>query len=611
MANMQSAVFYPFTWLFVIFDFSKALILTLWLHSTLAGFFMYLLTKELGCTQKASFLSGFLFAFNGFLISHYAFPIHFQSIVWLPLILYFFQLASRTNRWVYAGAGGLAFSLQIYAGHPQFAFYSILVLLIYWGLNRSDWKSLKYLVCVVVLALVFTAVQWVPAYHLALSSPRLMEDSYLWATDYSLKPLEFILMLIGPLWNRYIEPSGGDPNILAFYIGIPALFLSLVSLVSIKKETKRFSLTFGVITLLGIFLSFGKYLPFYPFLYKVFIPLQLFRFPAQAMIISCFGLSVLVGLGYDRLKLRGKTSLVLIFLCGLDLFLFSIHQISTINPIFFKSYTKTIKVLRSDKMFMRTMLTTKSREQSSRVGENTLDATLKFTDSLYPNINMAHGIYDAHGYEQLRTKRYDEVLFEIARDPLSPWMNVLNVGYLLSFWSEMPKKFRLVDHSTVYIFKNTEVLPRAYWVPKAIEVKDTEIINYVAKNPEHNFREEVLLPGPVSHSTFKNQTVHKSISSHVEIVNYNPNIVEIKVDSTQPGWLVLSDAYDKGWSVTVNGKEKEITRANYIQRAVYVEEGSSVVIFRYRPLYFWVLALISFGGIFLFILSLLYVRCSS
>jgi uncharacterized membrane protein YfhO len=70
----------------------------------------------------------------------------------------------------------------------------------------------------------------------------------------------------------------------------------------------------------------------------------------------------------------------------------------------------------------------------------------------------------------------------------------------------------------------------------------------------------------------------------VQLVDYRPNQVRLKVDSEGPGVLFLSDRYSPGWRVTVNGTSRDVFRANTEFRAVCVPEGESDVVFSYRPL---------------------------
>jgi hypothetical protein len=69
----------------------------------------------------------------------------------------------------------------------------------------------------------------------------------------------------------------------------------------------------------------------------------------------------------------------------------------------------------------------------------------------------------------------------------------------------------------------------------------------------------------------------------VEIVRYEPNALEIRVDSEAEGYLFLSDPFYPGWQAEVDGEPTTILRANYAFRAVAVPAGSHSVTMVFRP----------------------------
>ena len=78
------------------------------------------------------------------------------------------------------------------------------------------------------------------------------------------------------------------------------------------------------------------------------------------------------------------------------------------------------------------------------------------------------------------------------------------------------------------------------------------------------------LPGPATAGTAR-------------IERYAPEEVRVRVDTPQPAVLILLDAYDKGWTATLeNGEETPILRANALVRAVIVPAGTHVVTFSYQ-----------------------------
>jgi hypothetical protein len=67
------------------------------------------------------------------------------------------------------------------------------------------------------------------------------------------------------------------------------------------------------------------------------------------------------------------------------------------------------------------------------------------------------------------------------------------------------------------------------------------------------------------------------------IERYDPEDVRVRVETPQPAVLVLLDAFDKGWTATLeSGVELPILRANALVRAVVVPSGTHVVTFSYQ-----------------------------
>jgi hypothetical protein len=73
------------------------------------------------------------------------------------------------------------------------------------------------------------------------------------------------------------------------------------------------------------------------------------------------------------------------------------------------------------------------------------------------------------------------------------------------------------------------------------------------------------------------------VSGTARITTDMPERVVVETDSADPSYLVLSDAYDPGWSATVDGRPVPIRPAYVAFRAVYLPTGPHSVVFTYRP----------------------------
>ncbi len=67
------------------------------------------------------------------------------------------------------------------------------------------------------------------------------------------------------------------------------------------------------------------------------------------------------------------------------------------------------------------------------------------------------------------------------------------------------------------------------------------------------------------------------------IARYEPQRVEIEADLRRPGLVVLSDALDPGWVLTIDGQSAPIWRTNRMMRGATVPAGRHTLVYEYRP----------------------------
>ena len=84
------------------------------------------------------------------------------------------------------------------------------------------------------------------------------------------------------------------------------------------------------------------------------------------------------------------------------------------------------------------------------------------------------------------------------------------------------------------------------------------------------------------------------------IERYAPEEVRVRVETPQPAVLILLDAFDQGWTATLeSGLVLPIMRANALVRAVVVPAGVHRVTFRYETPLLRVGAAASLAGMLL------------
>ena len=71
----------------------------------------------------------------------------------------------------------------------------------------------------------------------------------------------------------------------------------------------------------------------------------------------------------------------------------------------------------------------------------------------------------------------------------------------------------------------------------------------------------------------------------------------VNVDLQRPGIVVLADAFERGWRLTIDGRPAPILRANLLMRAASVSAGAHKLIYTYDPPSVRIGAAISLSGL--------------
>jgi hypothetical protein len=144
-----------------------------------------------------------------------------------------------------------------------------------------------------------------------------------------------------------------------------------------------------------------------------------------------------------------------------------------------------------------------------------------------------------------------------------------------------PPLLRRLAVGGTLVFENPTALPRAFYVRRIQVVQDAAALLDRLARGEDDLRSLALVETAPS-SGFTGLASGNGVGRVAFSVD-EPTRVELSVDATEPGFLVLIDQYYPGWSATVDGLPAQIVRANYAFRVVEVPAGASKVVFRYRP----------------------------
>jgi hypothetical protein len=152
------------------------------------------------------------------------------------------------------------------------------------------------------------------------------------------------------------------------------------------------------------------------------------------------------------------------------------------------------------------------------------------------------------------------------------------------------------------LYRNSVALPRARFVPKAVNVgsPDEALMRYL--NGDINPQVETVISGNTSES-MTDQDASPWFQDSVKISWVKDDALEIKLGifTPYPGYLILADNYYPGWKASVDGIQTEIYNADICFRAVHIPTGAHDIRFYYEPSPFRWGLYISLCGVLLFI----------
>lgn len=314
LANANTQVFYPFTWLNLLLRPWTFYAAYLGAHLLLLGSGVYALGRRLGLARFSAWSAAAVAMLSGPALSLGNLWNHLGAFAWLPWALVASEAAfgRRPGRAVLLWAASLAAALL--AGSPDMAAMAALLSAANAARHAArdgPWRvagrrALLSLGGAVALAAVAAGAQVLPSLELALRSGRGAGDHAL-RSYWSLHPAALAQAAVPLEWSA-LSPSRGaglalaearEPLLLSVYLGLPALGLALAGLLLGGRGGMRGLLATAAAA--GIVVALGRYTPAYEALLAVLPPLRLLRFPAKAMVLTALATGALAGMGVEAI----------------------------------------------------------------------------------------------------------------------------------------------------------------------------------------------------------------------------------------------------------------------------------------------------------------------
>lgn len=313
LADPQFQTFYPISLIFMNllpapFSYNAFILI----HYTFAGFFTYLFLRASRLSRFSSYWGSIVFMFCGFFISHRRHIVMLNAGVWLPLVLYSLEKLGRPFKIRYFLLGTLGITMSILGGYPHITMLLILVTLAYavWKVVICHevprlWITLHAGLIMSLFGFLLSAILLFPMMEaLRFSTRESISFGFftMFSFDFQYLPMLIYPYIFGGGYSEFqlnFRSPRTEVTELSGYIGVLALFLALLTIITLRKSKKHewfWTLLCGV----SFLLILGNSTPLYRWLYEVPV-FNLFRGPARNWYECDYGLAILSAYGMESI----------------------------------------------------------------------------------------------------------------------------------------------------------------------------------------------------------------------------------------------------------------------------------------------------------------------
>ncbi|HLE49773.1 MAG TPA: YfhO family protein [Patescibacteria group bacterium] len=602
-----------------------------------AAFSMFLFLGTLVKEKASRVIGSLIYALAGPMTTWSQFGTAVWAASLLPLILYCLDGTIKGRRLIYFPLLTFLIGLLIFAGHVQLLTYTAVIAPLYFFYRQkktlgkiNPGLSLKVILAAGI-GLGLGAVQLLPSLDFFARSIRSQENyaSFfnfglshwtqairLWAADFFGNPVTI---------NHFSSFSYHE---YSSYLGVFVLPL----IVSFLPNS-----FFSYLFFASLFLAFDN--PISRFIFSLPLPLLTYSSASRIFFLTNLAAAVLAALSIDNL-FAGKTSRRRLLFSGLffaavtlvaiffvdgehraislrnSSYYLSLLSAFLLSSVFIKNrfilslllvllfsfdlgryYAKYNPFVSRTFIFPDTPVTIflKGQKPPFRIARED-------TNLLPANSWTAYRLESVEGYDPLFSSDYAHYFHRLSGNPYEngvsryalleginhKFLSAANVQYILTknTTEASAKSYLAADlikegylpvftDKSVTVYADPVVKNRAYFVTKVRFAKDKAQMGRVLDDPQFDPTAEAVIMGEPFESNFG--------QNEVLAINHRDNEVEISVRSQDGGFLILSDAYDPGWRVYVDGTKTTLYQVNGAHRGVIIPAKTGQVTFRYEP----------------------------
>ncbi len=221
---------------------------------------------------------------------------------------------------------------------------------------------------------------------------------------------------------------------------------------------------------------------------------------------------------------------------------------------------------------------------------------------LKPSVNMLYGIEDIGGYSPLIMGRYFETIGqfgnvndsnrmfepppEFVYDRL-PLLCALDVSHILSARALHHDDLEFLTHDPAmpaFLYRNRKDHARGHFIGQAVTFAEWPALKKMLMAPGFDPRQTLLLEHSHQSDLAGIQLLKGSKAIRITRTEHAPALERWVLETTGPGFFVLTNTFYPGWRAELNGKEVPVLRAYGIFQAIYVPgPGAHEIEFRYSP----------------------------
>lgn len=613
-ADIQAALYYPFTWIAILADkITGGGRLFYWLqwlvpvHMMIGGIGAYLLLRQMRCSAWVSLFGATIFQISPFFVSQAQHLGAVSTAAWFPFILLCVSLLAEEFRRRRAALLAVSVALTILAGFPAamivvFVLSALYCVALIQG-RLAKWQLLYTFVGSCVIGAAITAIQLIPTIQLSRLSVASLR--YKWLGNGGGMHWQSLVSFVSP--NHYGIFTAWDSSkytlpynftFMFTFCGYAAAALIATALI-LPRKTKLEIISLALFLLSAIWML-GETTPVYPAIYAR-LPhfLQNPLYPEFALVGFSMFAACTAALVCARIEPAMPRLLVVVLVIANSWNLIRVGANRVFNT--FEGGYRVVAAKWKD-------------------GEQTMpDALRDLTRGTYPPsrieffsdaegmLQLAPGVFDIPSvagdnpflllrYYDLRHAFSDDAPWsrrQLPRNFDSPWIRSLNVGYVLEdkaapervFDSE---KYERLTFDSIHVYRVKAPRPRFYIENRIVAVDNEQSSLSAALNEGVDSTEAVVEGLP------KDWTLPEAgDEGSVNVLEYEDDRIVLKTHSGGRALLVTSEAFYPGWTATVNGNPVPIVPVNVAFRGIPLTAGESQVVMQYRPEHFFTSAVIS------------------